>query len=172
MEKSVSLLILLSCRLDTLFPSLGLRNAPTSIPHPTRGEGKAGSEHLPFSWTLIACWALFWSPGFTNKRNKNLLFCTSIQASLVAQMVKHLPTMWEAWVQSLGQEDLLEKEMATHSSIPAWEISRTEEPGRLQSMGSQESDLTEHAHFFFWVAVKKYWTLPSSQSLLCSPRNS
>ena len=52
-------------------------------------------------------------------------------------MVKRLPTMWETWVQSLGQEDLLEKEMATHSSILAWKIPRTEEPGRLQSMGSQ-----------------------------------
>ena len=55
----------------------------------------------------------------------------------VAQMVKRLPTMREAWVQSLGWEDLLEKEMATHSSILAWKIPWTEEPGRLQSMGSQ-----------------------------------
>jgi len=52
-------------------------------------------------------------------------------------MVKNLPTMRETWVQSLGQEDLLEKEMATHSSIRAWKIPRMEEPGRLQSMGSQ-----------------------------------
>ena len=55
----------------------------------------------------------------------------------VAQMVKRLPTMRETWVQSLGQEDLLEKEMATHSSIFAWKIPWMEEPGRLQSMGSQ-----------------------------------
>ena len=59
-----------------------------------------------------------------------------VLASLVAQMVKHLPTMQETWVQSLGQEDALEKEMATHSSILAWRIPWTEEPGRL-SMGSQ-----------------------------------
>ena len=52
-------------------------------------------------------------------------------------MVKHLPTMLEIWVQSLGQEDLLEKEMATHSSILVWKIPWMEEPGRLQSMGSQ-----------------------------------
>ena len=52
-------------------------------------------------------------------------------------MVKHLSTMWETWVQSLGQEDLLEKEMATHSSILAWKIPWAEKPGRLQSMGSQ-----------------------------------
>ena len=53
-------------------------------------------------------------------------------------MVKRLPTKRETWVQSLGQEDLLEKEMAPHSSILAWEIPRTEEPSRLESMGSQK----------------------------------
>ena len=52
-------------------------------------------------------------------------------------MVKRLPTMWETRVQSLGQEELLEKEMAPHSSILAWKIPWTEEPGRLQSMRSQ-----------------------------------
>ena len=52
-------------------------------------------------------------------------------------MVKCLPTMQEIRVQSLDQEDLLEKEMATHSSILAWKIPWMEEPGRLQSMGSQ-----------------------------------
>ena len=56
---------------------------------------------------------------------------------LVFQMVKCLPTMQEIWVQSLGWEDLLEKEMATHSSILAWKISWMEEPSRLQSMGLQ-----------------------------------
>ena len=58
-------------------------------------------------------------------------------ASLVAQMVKLLPAMQETWVRSLGQEDLLEKEMATHSSILAWRIPRTEETGGLQAMGLQ-----------------------------------
>ena len=57
--------------------------------------------------------------------------------SLVAQMVKRLPTMWETQVQSRSWEDLLEKEMATHSSTLAWRIPWTEEPGRLQSTGSQ-----------------------------------
>ena len=56
---------------------------------------------------------------------------------LMAQTVKHLPAMWETWVQSLGQEDPLEKEVATYSSTLAWEIPWTEEPGRLQSMGLQ-----------------------------------
>ena len=58
-------------------------------------------------------------------------------ASLVAQRLKHLPAMQETWVQSLGQEDPLEKEMATHSSILTWRIPWTEEPDRLQSTGSQ-----------------------------------
>ena len=56
---------------------------------------------------------------------------------LVAQRLKRLPEMQETWVQFLGQEDPLEKEMATHSSILAWRIPWTEEPGGLQSMGSQ-----------------------------------
>jgi len=59
------------------------------------------------------------------------------QTSLVAQTVKHLPTMWEIRVQSLGREDLLEKEMAIHSNILAWRIPWKEEPGGLQSTGSQ-----------------------------------
>jgi len=54
-----------------------------------------------------------------------------------AQRVKCLPAMQETWVRSLGQEDPLEKEMATHSSSLAWKIPWTEKPGRLQSMGSQ-----------------------------------
>ena len=58
-------------------------------------------------------------------------------ASLMAQTVKRLTTMRETWVDSLGQEDLLEKVMATHSSILAWKIPWMEEPGRLQSMALQ-----------------------------------
>ena len=58
-------------------------------------------------------------------------------ASLVAQSVKNLPAVLETWVRFLGWEDPLEKEMATHSSILAWKISWTEEPGGLQSMGSR-----------------------------------
>ena len=61
---------------------------------------------------------------------------------LVAQLVKNLPATQETWVRSLGPEDPLEQEMATHSSILAWRIPWTEEPGRLHSMESQESDTT------------------------------
>ena len=57
--------------------------------------------------------------------------------SLVAQMAKHLSTMQETWVRSLGQKNTLEKEMATHSSILAWRTPRSEDHGGLQSLGSQ-----------------------------------
>ena len=62
---------------------------------------------------------------------------TNYWASLVAQMVKCLPAMWETWVRFLAREDPLEKEMAIHSSTLAWKIPWMEEPDRLQSMGSQ-----------------------------------
>ena len=60
-----------------------------------------------------------------------------LKTFLVAQSLKRLPPVWETWVRSLGLEYPLEKEMATHSSILAWRIPWTEEPGRLQSTGSQ-----------------------------------
>ena len=65
------------------------------------------------------------------------MFLYVLRASLLAQTVKHLSTRWETWVRALGWEDPLEKEMAIHSSTIAWKIPWTEEPGRLQSMGSQ-----------------------------------
>ena len=65
------------------------------------------------------------------------LFLSSLRASLAAQSVKNLPAVQETWVQSLGWEDPLEKEMETRSSILVWKISWTEEPGGLQPMGSQ-----------------------------------
>ena len=65
-----------------------------------------------------------------------------LRASLVAQLVKKLPAVQETWVPSLGPEDPLEKEMASHSSTLAWRTPWTEEPGGLQPMGSQEVDAT------------------------------
>ena len=69
-------------------------------------------------------------------------------------MVKHLPAMWETCVRSLDREDPLEKEMVTHSSTLAWKIPWTEEPSRLQSMGSQsqlrQSNFTFFLSFFGW----------------------
>ena len=85
---------------------------------------------------------------------------------------KNLPAMLEMLVQSLGKEDLLGKEMAIHSSILVWEIPRIEEPIRLQTMGSQESDTTEcadvhththpHIHPKGWE-MKQEWTVRHSQ---------
>ena len=69
-------------------------------------------------------------------------------------MVKQQPTMRETWVQSLGREDPLEKEMAIHSSTLAWKIPWMEKLGRLQSMGSQES--TERVHFHFQSKLLRY----------------
>ena len=88
---------------------------------------------------LLFNWLKWWKT--RNKGNICLLLPTG--DSLVAQMVKHLPARQETQVRSLRHEDPLEKGMAAHSSILAWRIPWTEEPGRLQSMGSQKSDMTE-----------------------------
>ena len=90
------------------------------------GNANCKSEFKQLSWKRF--WKL--------RKGKGQLLI-SCKASLVVQMVKHLPAMQETWVQSLGLEDPLEKELATHSSIPAWKIPWMEEPGRLQSMGLQ-----------------------------------
>ena len=84
-----------------------------------------GSQSLCIQLNPSSHWAPFY------------LLWSCLWATLVAQMVKCLPAMWETWVLSLGWEDLLEKKMATHSSTLAWKIPWMEEPGRLQSMGSQ-----------------------------------
>ena len=72
------------------------------------------------------------NPGFISSQETKISFAFEL---LVAEMVKSLPAMWETQLQSLGRKDLLEKEMATHSSIPAWKVPWTEEPGGLPSMG-------------------------------------
>ena len=69
-------------------------------------------------------------------------------ASLISQKEKNLPEIQETGVQSLDGEDSLEKGMATHSSILAWRILQTDEPGGLQSMGCKESDTTEQLSLF------------------------
>ena len=72
----------------------------------------------------------------------------------MAQMVKNLPAVQETWVRSLGQEGLLEKEMATHSSILAWEIPWTEEPDGLQCTGSQSWTRLSDRHLILWNPVQ------------------
>ena len=72
----------------------------------------------------------------------------------MAQRLKRLPAMWETWVRSLGREDPLETEMATHSSIHARKIPWTKEPSGLQSMGCKESDMTGRLHFHFTFSIQ------------------
>ena len=73
----------------------------------------------------------------------------------MAQTVKRLPTRRKTWVHSLGQEDPLEKEMATHSSTHAWKIPWMEKPGGLQSTGLQRVGSTERLHFHFLSFIQK-----------------
>ena len=86
------------------------------------------------SRTRLSCSQL---SDFTFTLNLIQLLQPHYWTSLLAQMAKRLPTVWETWVPSLRREDPLEKEMATHSSTLAWKIPWAEEPGRLQLMGSQ-----------------------------------
>jgi len=104
----------------------------------TKWEGSTGKFLCPFHALIYFCLVI---TKIIQMVNTLRLECIS-RASLVAQMVKNLPAVLETWVQFLGQEDPLEKGMATHSSILAWRIPWTEEPGRLQSMGPQR-DMTE-----------------------------
>ena len=90
-------------------------------------------------------------------------------SSQVAQMVKCLPATWETWVWSLGWEDPLEKEMATHSSTLAWKIPWTEEPGRLQSMGSQRVGhnwATSLSFFMFFLILGSAESVPQARMRL------
>ena len=90
------------------------------------------------------------------KSNQNI---KKFRSSLVAQMVKRLPTMWVTWVRSLAREDPLEKEIATHSSTLAWKIPWAEEPWRLQSMGSQrvKHNWVTSLHFFKEIQCQMNW---------------
>ena len=102
--------------------------------------------------TFSKCYLTSFKEKKTDNIAMNVLPCYLIpcyMAPLVAQRVKKLPAMQETWLWCLGQKDPLEKQVATHSSILAWRIPRTEEPGELQSMGSQRvrhNWVTKHAH--------------------------
>ena len=96
-------------------------------------KSKRSSHSLPVG-TQNSTATIKENPAASYKIIYNIIKWLSNQGlSLVAQMVKNMPAMWETWVQFLGWEDLLEKEMATHSSILAWRTPWTEEPGRLWS---------------------------------------
>ena len=106
------------------------------------------SSKKPFYLYSLAQPLISYTVVMTNKLSYLIIFLFFMclpnyeGASLVAQLVKSLPAVQETWVWFLGQEDLLEKEMATHSSIIAWRIPWTEEPCGLQSTGLQELDTT------------------------------
>ena len=99
------------------------------------------------------------------------IYLSDLQASLVAQMVKRLPTMWETQVRSLGWEDPLEKEMATHPSILAWEIPWTEDPVRLQSIGVAErwTRLNDFTFLFLRSVENKVFFFLQFLPLIFSP---
>ena len=118
-------------------PAAPTRAQPPRDPHP--------ATHVPSLQLTDVCWQQS-SPKVHGCLRGHAQPCPSCwfrqmynnrRSSLVAQAVKNLPAVQETWVRSLGQEDPLKKGMATHSSILAWRIPWTEEPGRLQSMGSQ-----------------------------------
>ena len=87
----------------------------------------------------ILAWRISWTVWFMGSQRVGHDWVTFTLASLVAQTVRNLPAIRETWIQSLGREDPLEKEMAIHSSILAWEIPWTEWPGRLPSTGLQRA---------------------------------
>ena len=118
------------------------------------------------SYCTIHPWSLFYTQQFESPIPQPLYFPSPfllptgnhwcvLWASLVAQLVKNLPAMQETWIPSLGPVDPLEKEMATHSSIPAWRIRWTGKPGRLQSMESQRvgHDWVTNTHSVFLTSV-------------------
>ena len=122
---------------------------------PSEPPGKPLNKNKMMNWEIQIC-SLRREAGLSFYRVFNKLTHLNLGENrefpgkpLVAQTVKRLPTMQETWVQSLGREDPLEKEMATHSSILAWKIPWTEEPGRLQSMGLQRvgHDWVASLHF-------------------------
>ena len=98
---------------------------------PSRLPDRLSQPLREFSSTLACVSRSFAGPWCS------LVFCSSLVISLVAQSVKSLPAMWEAWVGSVGRQDSLEKERTTHCSILAWRIPWTGEPGGPQSMGLQ-----------------------------------
>ena len=132
---------------------------------PVEREISKTSSHLPG----LLCWEhqILASTHATHENGCVYLFnfCFIAWASLVAQSVKNLPAVQETRVQSLGWEDPLEKKMATHSSILAWKISWTEEPGGLQSMGSQRvgHDWATNTYLLYWLC-QNLWLCGSQKN--------
>ena len=132
---------MLNSHLTILIETLMMKTIETKSSHILQSEKE--SVHSEWPPLLEPCTSL---PGASHIFEPML-------SSRVAQMVKCLPTMGKTWVQSLGQEDPLEKDMVTHSSTLAWKIPWIEEPSRLQSVGLQRvgHDMTERLHFLFFL---------------------
>ena len=129
-------------------------------------------------WCCTKYWILIFSVDYEDysisSRGLFTILVNSIhlclfETSLVAQTVKHLPTMWKNWVRSLGWEDPLEKKTATHPSTLAWKVLWTEDPGRLQSLGSHRvgHDWLNFGFSFLFILV--HWFLICWYSFLSSP---
>ena len=119
------------------------------------GLPSTGSHRVGHDWSDLAAAAALCILAFLRLSQFNCF----LMASLMAQMVKNLPAMWETQVQSPGQEDPLEKDMATHCSILAWRIPWIEEPDELQSMESQRvgHDWATKTFTFFPVCFIEHW---------------
>ena len=123
-----------SGHLSWLFPVPG---TPSRLTGHLSKDTRTAKAKDPLPVTTLSHHCLFPARCQPLPRTLSTYLPISLGVSLGAQMVKNLLAMQETWVQSLGQEDPLEKGMATHPSISAWRIPWTEEPGQLQSMGSQ-----------------------------------
>ena len=122
---------------------LNIAKSYWGFPHSSVGKSSVCNSGDPgLSWWWTGRSGMLQSRGSQRVRHDWATELNWIGASLIAQLVKHLPAMKETQVWFLGWEDPLDKEMANHSDILAWIIPWTEEPGRLQSMGLQESDTT------------------------------
>ena len=118
------------------------------------------------AWRIPGVGGAWWAAiyGVAQSRTRLKRLSSSSRASLVAQRLKHLPGMWETLLWFLSWEDTLEKEMATHSSTLAWRIPWREEPGRLQSMGSQSQ--TRLMDFTFLLIYRSLFN-PLSVRVVC-----
>ena len=166
----MSLLFSAICRISLDNHFLFLHSFSSTVQRSKAWGGSKGAEHT--GGLCCTCYLFIW---FFYLYIFTYLFIylvyTLWRASLVAQMVKNPPAIQETWIQSLGWEDPLEEGMATHSSILAWRIPWTEEPGGLQSMGLQRVGhdwMTKHStHRVLARKCTKKKRDPIRESLLC-----
>ena len=130
-------------------------------PNGTKCSSKFPSWYFPFSY-------VYTHRGLNPQQWLKTLPFFQLYMKKLAQMVKRLPAVWETWVRSLGWEDPLEKEMATHSRTLAWKIPLTEQPGRLQSMGLQRVEYDWMTSLHFTSCPLSLWCHPAISSSVIS----